>query len=337
MFEEVIEETTQRNGEYPGASLLRLKTADEARDAITDAICLLHDLLDPWQRREIAFGVRGRLADRHADDKLGKSGDQCSMEADASGPTGSSHPAAYALFSREWISTVPTVLPVGDLRERILLRHLPPAGDGEKMVDRLSRVFGKGRAVQSIDRIEDGFEGRLRKAAAGKGVSLAGTWYLGALSGGNMDVATDVIRELVTEYHERDRLHAGGAAPVACSFYDPPESEGAWRPLLPYQKLVSVIYRARRTIRRRSRAIASSEDQVLTFPFCRARIRHYTSISLVLTSLVRRVMREYQENQGPQETSPTWKAGIRRIVEAALREIRQMHDADKARKQRRCV
>ncbi|HUT35591.1 MAG TPA: hypothetical protein VNE39_19030 [Planctomycetota bacterium] len=275
LFLDVGEQGTTKET-YGTGSLLFLRTIPTPGQlpAMTNALTVMYRLLSPRQRREIAIGpvIRHRLRDADDSDarKRGRR------------PPLDSPPSTYALISREWISTVPDLGAHRDIRERIVLRHLPPAAEGEIVAKRrLRRVISEPKEPSPAD------EEELLAECLGKGPTVSGTWYLGALSGGNVDVARDVIHELVSEYHERDRMITGGAAPVTKRFYRPfPASEEGSQARVPYSapyaRLISLVYR--------ERGDETNSKHIPTFPFSRTRLREYTSTALELAKLVRQVM-----------------------------------------------
>jgi len=165
-------------------------------------------------------------------------------------------------------------------------------------------------------------EKQLCDECRGKGPTISGTWYLGALSGGNVDVATDVIRELVSEVHERDRMIQGSAAPVTKRFYESfvPEASGGParypRYDAPYAKLVGLVCSSR------GGREHTDDRQIPTFPFCRSRIREYTSISLDLVQLVRQVMELDEDALG----EPSFASRIQECVKRTLAKIRHTYE-----------
>ena len=303
--------------DYSTAFLLKLKTGDATKVGLVKTLVLLHSLLSERQRREIAYGpVRREPSPAARDAAKGQS------EADGPRPeplTGRTErcPAAYALVSREWLSTVPDVGVYTDLRDRIERRPLPAAGD-DLEGNRLLRLIAcrDPASAEPLSDFERGLVGECRR----HGVTLSGTWYLGALSGGNIELATDVIRELVSEYHERDRMNALSAAPVTREFYQYPKRGRRGRhPDLPYARLLSYVYERR--------SDGAFPRGIPTFPFCRTRIREYTTISLELATLVRRAM------QLPSET--TLEGCVGDLVTATLANIKAINANNRARRGQR--
>ncbi|MBN1418882.1 MAG: hypothetical protein JXP34_08905 [Planctomycetes bacterium] len=301
-WDDIFIEPSSSEPTYGTASLIYLKTDPEASqlERMTNALHCMRQLLSPHQRREIAVGRTPRsLSDtQEADDDEGEA------------------PRTYELLSRVWISTLPDLGAHRDLREGFRTKHLLPAED-DPGGDRLRRVISRGSLHSRPG------EERLRKECRGKGPTISGTWYLGALSGGNVDVATDVIRELVSEYHERDRMIQGSAAPVTKYFYRPVETPSL-RYDAPYATLVGLICCTPdgEAARRAAGTDSSADDRgIPTFPFCRVRIREYTSVSLDLAQLVRQVM---ELEEGPDGEAQL-RTRISSLIRSALSKIRETY------------
>jgi hypothetical protein len=290
------------------ASLLYLLTGRSMLENLTETLLLMSGLLSEQQRREIGLEpvLAGHTHRRFQDGRLTTSTGTADWRRNR-----------LSLFSREWFSTVPVIRdPHTDIRDRIRLRPLlPMRGDVEGRHLRHA-VIRSSKA--------DRFVRGLSQHCRGKGVCISGTWYLGALSGGNRDLATDVIRELVSDYHERDRVIAGGCAPVTrdlCreSARDSIDSRG-----LPYADLVSFVYdnRHKGKVEEDDRYPGNSP----TFPFCRTRIREYTSISLELADMVRQVMRL---DHGAARCQ--LRCAVQEVVRSTLGRIKLIYDRRQAR------
>lgn len=306
LFEEKGDPEHVANRNYSTALLLHVRTDTDAQQAAVHALRILHGLLDPCQRREMGIGLMRRSA-RHvpAARTVGE------MESTEHIDPRFNYPASYSLLAREWLSTIPDVGARRDIRERIVLRHLPAANDNtDENSERMYRTIVGSPAAETAaypDEIlgivkeaeKKAWKKELHEMCENVGPTLSGTWYLGALSGGNLDVACDVIRELVSDYHERDRVISGGAGPVTVPFYtegmiskpDDPEH------FIPYADIISRYLRERRWRENATMAKSDKDPSFVsrptslpTFPFCRSRIREYTSISLELTELIRHAM-----------------------------------------------
>jgi hypothetical protein len=228
----------------------------------------MYNLLTTRQRMEVAFENLGQKA-------------------------GKRERKGSALLSREWLTTVPSAHDgTGDQNFPIVLRRLPFS---DKNPDALAESISK---LHELDRVDLGhIKDLINDKFKNSGVTTSGSWYLGTMSGGNRELATDIIRELVSGYHETDRVLSGCGAPVSLQSY----REDCWTTCLepeqgnsgasciarlPYADLISAL-------------IGTPSDPTenpfllnhIFFPFSRTRIRSYTMIALVLASLIRNTMR----------------------------------------------
>ncbi|HEX3045308.1 MAG TPA: hypothetical protein VHY08_11160 [Bacillota bacterium] len=264
------------------------------RDALGRTLIRLHQLLTRRQRYEIQKGLSPLL------------------KQDTNNESVESPPVSYALFAREWLSTVPRLTNPFDLRERIKILHFPAGErDGGACLEKVTN-FGATEQIP-ID-IQKSFKRLhwINNPDNNKtvGVSLSGMWYLGALSGGNEELAADVIREILSDYHERERLLTQCAAPVQHHFYKAVNS--SMISSIPYAGIVARVYRKKRAqyknLAKKVRMLyfknqplskiqpskkTHSPGGVLqpTFPFTRSRIIEYAYTSLLLGKLIRNAMK----------------------------------------------
>lgn len=281
---------------YNTADLLYFRTDPTARAATVDVLELLYRLLSPAQRRQLALGLTRRPMTTSAEAPgSGKSPGPHPSHGTAADESSELHPESYALFAREWLSTIPDVGTNKDLRERIVLRHLPAAG-GEKAspqaaIDHLYHVM-TWPAADDKNTARKKAAREVRDLLPGVGATLSGTWYLGALSGGNLDVACDIIREVVSAYHERERVITGCTGPVTKQFFELINQEEDTEQFVPYAEIIDKLLKVRPALTGEQQPEEENTPSVNapTFPFCRGRIRAYTSISLELNELVRHTM-----------------------------------------------
>lgn len=257
---------------YPTAPLLLMRHDEPIRTIAAQAVHLMFDLLTPVQRREIALGLVRRTSHIATETAPQRSAGETSRATDKAGDDPRlRRPTSYSVFAREWLSTVPDVSAHGDLRHRIVLRHLP-AADREKGIQRLRKVIWGGPAPDNASDIP---------VSEAVGATISGTWYLGALSGGNLDLACDIIREVVSEYHERDRVISGCVGPVTRKFCEMVSHREDAEHFIPYADIIHNVSGARN---------GPEMSTIPAFPFCRTRIRGYTSISLELREFIHHAM-----------------------------------------------
>lgn len=309
---------------YSTGSLLFFREDDTAQEAFVESLKFLYDLLSPAQRRELAPGVVRRERERSetpTDEKIATAARSAPEEAVQDSPDVRAE--SYALFSREWLSTVPDVRKNGDLRDRVVLRHLPAAGkeSSRREADRLWKLMAssctEAQANEASTRaLSNGLGSQLR----GVGATLSGTWYLGALSGGNLDLACDIIGEVVSAYHERDRVISGCAGPVTRESYKLINDEEDPEHFVPYAEIIDDLLEARGKKAERT-------EHIPTFPFCRGRIRGYTSISLELNELIRRAMLiEFSlVDAGGDQWGPEAEEQLRTLVRGTFRRISKLN------------
>jgi KaiC/GvpD/RAD55 family RecA-like ATPase len=366
-------------------------------DKFTDALILMFDLLCEEDRRKIALGKWNS--------------DRADSKSKSDSPRGVD--SITALFSREWITSIPQLQLSNDWREKIELTHLPKWDDSLACEDRLfdliqdnitspspdessahetikskdldnelnnlqlynsvlediinmnnklivalskeevelkmvlrhckdekrkklfenmnNRLIEVERnkekkddeendmeiiaAIKSINKLGNGppdqdikkpdeilkiirsiREDFLKDACKNKGPTVSGTWYLGVLRGGNIDLAADIIGELTTELREIDRVRNAKAAGVFKATYEdtidsePEEirvnqySKGnSGFSAFPYSNIIRLCHCGE---------IPSLEnDEMYVYPFCRVRIKKYPEVSIELYDLIRQVMK----------------------------------------------
>lgn len=221
-----------------------------------DVLLLMYKLLAPGQRRRIAIG-----ATTASPEDLGIDSSLSPAERRILRNTGGRRPKTrVALLSRRWLTSVSRLLPRYDIRQGLFLRHLPVGENGTP----LSKLIGSE-------------EVGIKAACKGKGPTVAGPWYVGALRGGQTDLAADLIKELTSKTHELDRMLSGACAPTRREFYSRPNGGSS---ALPYADVIRTVYPAN----------PSKDVKGAPFPFYRTEIHDYTKISLVLYRMIREAM-----------------------------------------------
>ncbi len=310
-------------GGTPDFRFLRFKTNEVGQkgaalaETFERSLRLMFELLDQWQRHRIAFGP--------------------STGADQSREQGQ---PPVSLFSREWLTTAPRSGPVrilvqddrrDTIQREVLLRCLPVhmTKDKNVLVDALVDLTTTPNPLVSDGRKRREYE----ELCAYRGVPISGAWYLGTMSGGNRELATDIIRELVSQYHELDRLMTEGIAPVAKRFYRTPflPAKGGDGAVVvqgfPYADVIRTLVEDERRATGSSSARAGTSiselflGSYIVFPFCRTRIRNYTTISVVLCDLVRKAMalstKDVEERNGSR---------FKTLVAVAVNRIRDIQE-----------
>ena len=271
--------------------------------ALTRTLLRLHQLLSRRQRQEIRQGTHP------------------GTEAAMIGRREDEPPLSYALLSRQWLSTVPRIVSMQDIRNRIILLHLPYGKSGDSD-DRLQKVITyPARETFKLPNAN----GKENPSQAG--VPVSGMWYLGAMSGGNKELAADVVREILSDYHERDRMLTRCAAPVTHPFYDEVnqntnevnqntnevyqntnevnQNTNASLSAIPYARILADVYAKRRTKYNETsnglkegvvnKDVINPErlqrsDIGPVFPFTRSRIVAYTNTALLLIRMIKETM-----------------------------------------------
>jgi len=318
-------------------------------EGLRHALRVMHSLLSRHQRREVASGTTLRDPGTGVRDGVHlrmSGGGDVELHTSEANREDRRPPSHYALISREWLTTVPDIDPDNDIRQEMVLRHLPVGAVTSTNPLYESICYGLDNHEEPAPSSADGR--RLCKACQRKGVTISGSWYLGAMSGGNRELAADIIHELVSEYHEMDRFLTRASAPVSRRFYQRPFSppttrvgrgredrgaEGTAQGDLPYWEVLNCLARVQDEDGHQGRAQKpggadrqkgipeSFLGSQLMFPFCRTRIRGYTRISLILHDLVRHAMR-IDAGDGPLEEDPR----LEEFVDTALRRISTIND-----------
>jgi KaiC/GvpD/RAD55 family RecA-like ATPase len=234
--------------------LLYFKHSLAARQGFQLTLSLFFRLLSPNQRRRIALGIHS---------EQGGDGFHLHNRLVASSQYHESFrewPSQFSLFSREWITTVQDLLPQYDVRKQVELSTLP---------------IGKPAVCEAY------WQHLKQKNRCGP--TVAGTWYLGVLRGGNTDLAKDIMKQILSGDHELERALNLSDGPVSALHYEQ-NSSPTWR--LPYADTMRRLYG--HTIPRSSKR---SKPDDHSFPFYRTRIINYLEASDILYELVRQIMR----------------------------------------------
>lgn len=210
-----------------------------------------------------------------------------------------------SLFSREWLTSITPLRSTGEPRQQIILKHLPTFNKPDENF-----------LYKNIDFINNGENVLLSVECKGKGTPVSGSWYLGALKGGNSELAADVIMELVSDERERERMIKRQGAPVAVHNYceldvlpnaKPTDEQLTEFSGLPYSKLLRLIQEQSKTTK-----------LGYIFPFSRVRIKNYSVVGLELYELIKNAMRVQCElNKDKDEL----KGKIMPIVQNSLAKI----------------
>jgi hypothetical protein len=185
---------------------------------------LFYSLLSPLQRRQIGIGSPAFNAD------IGTGWGEYFFGKLNSNPY-RDWPKQICLLSRQWITTVQDLMPNHDIRESVALEELPGGQASEDYWKNLQPEIYNHRKLNCA-------------------VPVAGTWYLGVLNGGNIDLAPQVMKAVLSREHEEKRLLNRSGAPVSKSFYELPKANGetvagnadspAYEHQLPYGNLVAI-------------------------------------------------------------------------------------------------
>jgi hypothetical protein len=147
-------------------------------------------------------------------------------------------------------------LPRYDVRQAVRLRHLPTGSAGDGSED----TYWKHVKIEPD-----------RPA----GPSVGGPWYLGILRGGNADLGTDVMKDILAPEHEVWSSFSGSGGPVSRRYYEGDGDLGSDSRQLPYMEMIQ-------------RACKEGEGTV--FPFDRNQVVNYLNVSPILYDLIRRAM-----------------------------------------------
>jgi hypothetical protein len=333
------------------ASLLKFKVKEKEssellKEAFARTLIRMHQLFSRRQRYEIQAGLLPEYKQEYSD-----------LQTDTP-------PLSYALFAREWLSTVPRLTNPFDLRERIKILHLP-AGKKDNGTHLHKVINFEAKERISENEIKKSIQGLFIKNNSPNsedvsektiGVSVSGMWYLGAMSGGNEELAADVIREILSDYHERERMIAHCAAPVQHHFYEGVNENSTLLASIPYSKIVATVYKKKRdyysqwkesilkshfgnqsTIQQSQEDNTPSKETQPTFPFTRSRIIEYTYSSLLLVKLIRNAMKmestmmKYLYDDGrfspDQKTNQNkeYKKKLDQLLDPVIYEINQIY------------
>ena len=321
------------------------------------ALSLMYYLLDDKQREELAF----------SDDLYNPKNPRVRIHK-SSGRRRRSDQRTPSFISREWLTTVPKGGQLqNNLQRQIVLKEFPVSLRRTATEVLFDSIFYVPASKENLDGLkvlasEESKKCRM-KATESKtvpksyGVTMSGTWYLGTMSGGNRELATDIIRELVSEYHEMDRFLSGCGAPVFRRFYsedswlgsgdDSAEQCNAVRSRVPYANILRLLAGQHPDdnddndpdpMKRMSNHFRRSR---IVFPFSRARIRSFTMIALVLNNLIRESMQLSDEKvprpdrglgpsrlkQPPKpEKQPGQSNQLDKLVRTALNRIDDIHE-----------
>ena len=270
---------------------LIFNVSDGSKNSFVDVLLLFYRLFSPEQRRQLGIGLRGKPYSDIGVNLM----DRFSGRVDDGMPENifSAWPKQISLFAREWITTVPDLMPRYDIRESIHIRPLPSGKAIQSDVKKsywAEVVDSNGETIASYNGINN------------YGPTVAGTWYLGILKGGNTDLGTDVMKVILSEELEKQRLFNRCGAPVSTKLYsenyidtktekaesnNPPSLKAhvSSSHSLPYADVMQAVYC--------SKTSYSEKTNMghIYFPFHRTQIKNYLEISPILYDLVRHVMR----------------------------------------------
>lgn len=205
-----------------------------------------------------------------------------------------------AFISRQWITTVRDITVKDKHLNAIVLRPLPCWG--KVLIEKDSTLKKSGKVpfreigynekdntifadIITGDRKGQAgkfsWETELKKKTKNKGVPISGAWYLGVLSGGNLDLSIDILRELVSDYNEHNRFLKQAAAPVCRKYYQQPDEE-----LIPYSDIVNHVYNNENSPRTKP----PLKEDIYGFPFSRTRILNYDLFSINIFRLIKEVL-----------------------------------------------
>jgi len=313
-------------------------------------LSLMYHLLDEQQRNEIAHKEEitdTRLHTFRVDEDGGvKWKDVCeTQEADV---------RSFSLISRQWLTTVSqgnqlfNDLP-GNIDGQMVLKELPISKKVGCDPILFNSIFYKPASGVNPEKLKEEAS-VLRKQCMNEnnrslGVTLSGTWYLGTMSGGNRELATDIIKELVSEYHEMDRFLSGCGAPVSTRFYE----ENFWlgsiqgsgadkRSRIPYAGIIRTLTtctKRTKTDDANSETLNNEESDItksfrfseIVFPFSRTRVQNYVMISLVLNAMIKKTM-QLSENDVQKPTMINAKnrtSPLDMLVRYAVQRIDDIH------------
>jgi hypothetical protein len=235
------------------------------------ALDLIYDLLSSRQRRRIAF-------------------------LDSSASTG------ICLFERTWLTSIKPIKPTDEVRHEIILTTLP-TGKKDK------NILFKNLRIQYSE--ENEYDEFIENYCEGKGMPVSGAWYLAAFKGGNSELAADVIRELISDERERERIIKMQGAPVTQYNYkvskkgyerdDKMAEKDTEISKLPYSRLIRILNEIKNSKNK-------NDKKSIVFPFSRVQIKEYPLVSLELYNMVKEGLKMTEKD----------KKELKRIVENTL-------------------
>jgi IstB-like ATP binding protein. len=276
----------------PTPELYLFRNDDNAEKSLAKTLFLFCGLLSKSQRRQIAVGSFS------GHQSIGPIRGQRMMEAaDPSRSLFADWPAQIALFSREWLSTVPHLLPRYDVRQAIRLRHLPKgSASGED-------TYWKKIGIDHPPSV---------------GPSVGGPWYLGILRGGNADLGTDVMKDILAPEHEVWSSLSGSGGPVSKCYYEGSGEPSGGGRQLPYMEKIRQ---------------ACENGGETAFPFDRNQIVNYLDVSPILYDMVRRAMDIQFDDEKellPEKFCGARADRIRLLVRSALDRISDAQGSPRA-------
>ena len=184
---------------------LIFQDSQENRLEFTYVLILFFSLLSRSQRRQVGIGSRGAPFTDTGINFLERFSDR----ADEGSATNiyRAWPKQISLFARHWITTVPDLMPRYDIRKAIDIHPLPK---GSVIFEKSYWSKLKCRNKEPLD----------KQILENYGPTVAGTWYLGILKGGNTDLGTDVMKVILSEEYEKQRLFNRCGAPVSAALYN---------------------------------------------------------------------------------------------------------------------
>lgn len=267
---------------------------------VPDALVLLYRLLSPRQRRLLGIGVRT------GEREIGYARRDASWHGDPSRSEFATWPTQICLLSRQWVTTIEDLFPRYDLRESITMTPLLRGTNSQTFWE---QVFEPGKVPADCGSM---------------GPTVAGTWYLGVLRGGNTDLGAEVMREILAADHERSRFLNRCGGPVTAQIYrealtttppkpaavgenvkaqgKPTDTEAVGGNTLPYAEVIAELYAT-------PDPPAQPAAAEPIFPFHRTQVFNYNEAAVILYDLVRHVMRLPVENEGETLRSGQWTTG----------------------------
>jgi hypothetical protein len=299
--------------------LLKFNTNGEkekdCQKGCTDALVLFYRLLSSTQRQQLGIGVRTAYSE------VGTPGRNRIGMSRSAERTFRDWPRQVSLFSREWITTVQYVLPRHDVRDALYMVPLPTG-------DATDEYWKKARQWLGVDLPYYKF-----------GPAVAGTWYLGVLSGGNTDLAPDVMKEILSKDHELSRLLYRCGAPVSREFYSSKfigEFNLAKEEKIPYADVMEKVYLPKEPAATpappaKGKENGTSRPEVI-FPFYRTQIIKYLDVAPILYQLVCEVMRiqvKEEELKAPHDpdvnkVSPGYEEFRNKVINRVSKAFKQL-------------